>query len=384
MSILAFIPARGGSKSIPLKNIKMFCGKPLIYWNLLSLQKSSVDKIIVATDSNQIKNTVLSFSFSKVEVYNRNYENATDDASSESVMLEYIESANILDSDTFILVQATSPFTQTNNFDEALELFESFDSVVSCSITKRFFWNENGIALNYDINKRKKRQDFKGTLIENGAIYINSVKNIKENRNRISGKIGIYRMPEYTSIELDEELDWITAENIMNKYIINEKLSFNNIKVILSDVDGVLTDGGMYYSENGNEIKKFCVYDGMAFRLLQQSGYKVGIITTEDMNLNRRRAKKLNLDYDFHGANDKLMIIQNFCKKEGFKISQVAYIGDDINCYELLSKVGIAACPKNAVDKIKNIPKIFHLSKCGGEGVLREFAELILNNQNRK
>ena len=276
MSILAFIPARGGSKSIPLKNIKMFCGKPLIYWNLLSLQKSSVDKIIVATDSNQIKNTVLSFSFSKVEVYNRNYENATDDASSESVMLEYIESANILDSDTFILVQATSPFTQTNNFDEALELFESFDSVVSCSITKRFFWNENGIALNYDINKRKRRQDFKGTLIENGAIYINSVKNIKENKNRISGKIGIYRMPEYTSIELDEELDWIIAENIMNKYIINKKANINNIKVILSDVDGVLTDGGMYYSENGNEIKKFCVYDGMAFKF-----YKIMVTRLE-------------------------------------------------------------------------------------------------------
>ena len=111
----------------------------LIYWNLLSLQKSSVDKIIVATDSNQIKNTVLSFSFSKVEVYNRNYENATDDASSESVMLEYIESVNLQDSDTFMLVQATSPFTQTNHFDEALELLQSFDSVVSCSIIKRFF-----------------------------------------------------------------------------------------------------------------------------------------------------------------------------------------------------------------------------------------------------
>ena len=95
MSILAFIPARGGSKSIPLKNIKMFCGKPLIYWNLLSLQKSSVDKIIVATDSNQIKNKILSFSFSKVEVYNRIDENATDESSTESVMLEYIESVNI-------------------------------------------------------------------------------------------------------------------------------------------------------------------------------------------------------------------------------------------------------------------------------------------------
>ena len=379
MSILAFIPARGGSKSIPLKNIKMFCGKPLIYWNLLSLQNSSVDKIIVATDSNQIKNIVLSFSFSKVEVYNRNYENATEEASSESVMLEYIESINMQDSDTFMLVQATSPFTQTNHFDEALELFKSFDSVVSCSITKRFFWNENGVALNYDINKRKRRQDFKGTLIENGAFYINSVKNIKENKNRITGKIGIYRMPEYTSVELDEELDWLIAEKIMYKYIIkNKKSNINNIKIVLSDVDGVLTDAGMYYSENGDEIKKFCVYDGMAFKILQDHGYKVGIITTEDMNLNRRRAKKLNLDYDFHGINDKLNVVKKLCKKENIDINQVAYIGDDINCFELLSNVGIAACPLNAVSDIKNIPGIIHLNEKGGDGVFREFVNYLI------
>ena len=379
MNILAFIPARGGSKSIPLKNIKMFCGKPLIYWNLLSLQKSSVDKIIVATDSNQIKNKVLSFSFSKVEVYNRIDKNATDESSTESVMLEYIESVNLQDSDTFMLVQATSPFTQTKHFDEALELFKSFDSVVSCSIIKRFFWHENGFALNYDINNRKRRQDFKGTLIENGAFYINSIKNIRQNKNRISGKIGIYRMPEYTSIELDEELDWITAEKVMYKNVLNNKKSnINNIKIVLSDVDGVLTDAGMYYSENGDEIKKFCVYDGMAFKILQDYGYKVGIITTEDMNLNRRRAKKLNLDYDFHGIKDKLNVIKKLCKKENIDINQVAYIGDDINCFELLSNVGIAACPLNAVDKIKNIAGIIHLNKAGGDGVFREFINHII------
>tara|TARA_B100001564_G_scaffold359204_1_gene380102 strand:- start:1132 stop:2274 length:1143 start_codon:yes stop_codon:yes gene_type:complete len=379
MSILAFIPARGGSKSIPLKNIKMFCGKPLIYWNLRSLQKSNVDKIIVATDSDKIKNIVLSFSFSKVEVYNRNDENATDESSSESVMLEYIKSGNMLDSDIFMLVQATSPFTQTNHFDEALELFKSFDSVVSCSITKRFFWNENGVALNYDINQRKRRQDFKGTLIENGAFYINSIKNIRQNKNRISGNIGLYRMPEYTSIELDEELDWITAEKTMYKYIINNKKSnINNIKIVLSDVDGVLTDGGMYYTESGDEIKKFCVYDGMAFKILQDHGYKVGIITTEDMNLNRRRANKLNLDYDFHGINDKLTAIKKLCEKEKIDIKQVAYIGDDINCFELLSNVGIAACPLNAVDKVKKIAGIIHLNKVGGDGVFREFINYLI------
>tara|TARA_B100001093_G_scaffold305440_2_gene291504 strand:+ start:61665 stop:62807 length:1143 start_codon:yes stop_codon:yes gene_type:complete len=379
MSILAFIPARGGSKSIPLKNIKMFCGKPLIYWNLRSLQKSNVDKIIVATDSDKIKNIVLSFSFSKVEVYNRNDENATDESSSESVMLEYIKSGNMLDSDIFMLVQATSPFTQTNHFDEALDLFKSFDSVVSCSITKRFFWNENGVALNYDINQRKRRQDFKGTLIENGAFYINSIKNIRQNKNRISGNIGLYRMPEYTSIELDEELDWITAEKTMYKYIINNKKSnINNIKIVLSDVDGVLTDGGMYYTESGDEIKKFCVYDGMAFKILQDHGYKVGIITTEDMNLNRRRAKKLNLDYDFHGIKDKLTTIKKLCEKEKIEINQVAYIGDDINCFELLSNVGIAACPLNAVSEIKNIPGIIHLNEKGGDGVFREFINYLI------
>ena len=233
------------------------------------------------------------------------------------------------------------------------------------------------MPFNYDINKRKRRQDFKGTLIENGAFYINSVKNIKENKNRISGKIGIYRMPEYTSIELDEEIDWIIAEKVMYKYVINNKKpNINNIKIVLSDVDGVLTDGGMYYSENGDEIKKFCVYDGMAFKILQDHGYKVGIITTEDMNL-KKKSKKLNLDYDFHAINDKLNVIKKLCEKENIDINQVAYIGDDINCFELLSNVGIAACPFNAVSKIKNIPGIIHLNKSGGDGAFLENLQII-------
>ena len=111
MSVIAFIPARGGSKSIPLKNIKGLCGKPLIYWSIKALNRSIVDKIVVATDSDVIRKTVLEFNFSKVEIYDRDSRNATDDASTESVMLEYIEKSELLDSDIFMLVQATSPFT---------------------------------------------------------------------------------------------------------------------------------------------------------------------------------------------------------------------------------------------------------------------------------
>ena len=151
-----------------------------------------------------------------------------------------------------------------------------------------------------------------------------------------------------------------------------------SIKVFLSDVDGVLTDGGMYYTESGDEFKKFNCYDGMGMKLLQQRGYKVGILTSEDRKINRNRANKLNLDYQFHGIKNKLDFIIEFCDKEKIDLSEIAYIGDDINCYDLLSNVGIAACPKNAIQKIKSIPNIIQLNSEGGYGAFREFAELYL------
>jgi len=378
MSVIAFIPARGGSKSIPEKNIKSFCGKPLIFWNLQELQNSEVNEIIVATDSDKIKSVVNSFGFPKVKVYDRSSENSQDISSTESVMMEYINSVNLADEDTFMLVQATSPFTQTSHFNEGLSLFKKYDSILTCCESKRFSWRE-GKALNYDIYNRPRRQDHKGTLIENGAFYISSVSDIKSTKNRISGNIGIYEMPEFTYTEIDEPEDWIVAEALMNRFVLNSKtLDFSKIKLFLSDVDGVLTDAGMYYTEKGDEFKKFCTYDGMGFQLLQKTGVKVGILTTEDRDLNRRRAKKLGLDFDFHGAKDKLQIVKDLCAKENITLDEVAYIGDDVNCFSLLSNVGIAACPNNAVPKIKAIPNIMQLKRNGGDGVVREFVDLFL------
>lgn len=379
MSVIAFIPARGGSKSIPSKNIKSFCGKPLIFWSLKELQNSNVDKIIVATDSQKIKSIVEGFNLAKVSIYDRKQENATDDASTESVILEYIDQSSLLDSDILMLVQLTSPFTEEKHFNEALDLLDTYDSVLSCTVAKRFVWREDGVPLNYDIDSRPRRQDYKGDLIENGAFYISAIENIRLSNNRISGNIGIYKMPEYSSIELDEPVDWLIAESLMKEFVIQKNShDFSNVKLFLSDVDGVLTDSGMYYTEKGDEFKKFSTYDGMAFQILQNTGVKVGILTSENRKLNRRRARKLGLDFDFHGAEDKLHVVTELCKKENITIDQVAYIGDDINCFSLLSSVGIAACPNNAVYKIKSIPNIIKLRNNGGDGVVREFVELIL------
>jgi N-acylneuraminate cytidylyltransferase len=339
--------------------------------------------VVVATDCQEIGSCVKGFNLEKVSIYQRNEENARDQSSTEAVMIEYLNNMPLASDDLFLLVQATSPFTTSTDFDNAIRQFKSSsaDSMLSCSRVKRFLWNESGEPLNYQYQQRPRRQDFPGTMIENGAFYLNSVQNILSYKNRLSGTIDVYEMPSYASLELDEEDDWRYGEYLMKKYVITTN-EYAKLRLFLSDVDGVLTDAGMYYTEEGDELKKFNTYDGMGFQLLQKQGVKVGIVTKEDRELNRRRAKKLGLDFDFHGVNEKLKLVQDLCNRLSIELEQVAYIGDDVNDQELLEVVGFPACPSNARREIKNMPGILQLQTAGGEGAVREFAELILASNN--
>jgi 3-deoxy-D-manno-octulosonate 8-phosphate phosphatase (KDO 8-P phosphatase) len=157
-----------------------------------------------------------------------------------------------------------------------------------------------------------------------------------------------------------------------------------SIKLFLSDVDGVMTDAGMYYTESGDEFKKFNTHDGMGFQLLREAGIKTGIITSETTKIVERRALKLKVDYVYQGKQHggKLEAAKEICKQEGISLKEVAYIGDDVNCLALLSEVGMAACPANAVKRIKEIPGILMLQKKGGDGAVREFIELLLLSSN--
>lgn len=385
--VIAFIPVRGGSKSIPLKNIKPLCGKPLVCWNIEALEACpEVGEVIVATDSDEIWKTVESKNYKKTTLYRRSAENACDTASTESVMLEYIKYANLSKEDVFMLVQATSPLTEYIHFSEALQKYSTgeYDSILTCVRNYRFFWNEDGSSMNYDYMNRPRRQNFSGMLMENGAFYINTVGNILSKGNRLGGKIGIYEMPEYTATEIDEPDDWMILEKLMRKYkseFVNQKRP--NIKLFITDIDGTLTDGGMYYSENGDELKKFNTRDGMGLQMLREAGIKTAIITSEDRQLNQRRAEKLKVDYIRQGKvnGGKVAVAQEIANEMEITMNEVAYIGDDINCIALLSKVGIAACPSDASERVKKIPDIEVMVKKGGDGCVREFAEIILKYQ---
>lgn len=150
-------------------------------------------------------------------------------------------------------------------------------------------------------------------------------------------------------------------------------------KLILTDIDGVWTDGGMYYDQTGNEWKKFHTYDSAGVLLAHKHNIPVGIITGENTRIVERRAKKLQIDYLFQGVKDKLQQAQQLCKELSIDIKDVAYIGDDIADRDLLKAVGFSGVPSSAPEYIQQLATI-HLTKQGGQGVFREFVEKILGD----
>ena len=149
----------------------------------------------------------------------------------------------------------------------------------------------------------------------------------------------------------------------------------NKIKLFGCDVDGTLTDAGMYYSEDGNETKKFNSKDGMGIRLLREKGILTLIITSENTKIVENRTKKLNVDYLYQGVKNKFETIKELLEKLNIRREEFAYIGDDINDKELLEFAGIKACPNDAVGLIKNIENILIMDLKGGEGAVREFID---------
>lgn len=387
---VAFIPVRGGSKSIPLKNIKEIAGRPLVYWAVMAANGCEyIDKVYVATDNDKIKETVEAFKMEKVCVIDRSEETASDTASTESAMLEFAANYEF---DTIVLIQATSPLLTAKDINGGFKLYQQreTDSVLSVVRQKRFNWSvdEQGYAtpLNYDIYHRPRRQQFDGYLVENGAFYITSKKALMATQNRISGRIRLFEMDEESYYEIDEPDDWVIIEEQLKRRL-KEAEQFHTeipeIRMFLTDCDGCLTDGGMYYSEMGDEMKKFSTLDGMGFRLLRERGIITGIITGEDRKINQRRTEKLKIDILRMGVSDKEAAVRELSEKYGIPLENIAYVGDDINDLSAVRLVGWGCCVSNAVASVKQVAK-YVSHKAGGNGAVREIIDYMLCLESRK
>lgn len=384
---VVFIPVRGGSKSIPMKNIKQINGRPLVYWILDAARKcDEVEQVYVSTDSLQIAETIRNYKLNtqdseKIVCIKRSEETSTDIASTESAMLEF---ALQNDFENIILLQATSPLTDANCLTDAIKFYENnkFDSILSVVNQKRFIWEyKNGYAkaVNYNYCKRPRRQDFEGFFVENGAIYITSRQLFLESKCRISGRIGLFEMDASSYFEIDESSDWIIVEDLLINKNKKDKGVSKEIKLVVMDCDGVLTDGGMYYTRDGDVMKKFNTKDGMGIARLKERNIKTAIITGENTNIVKKRADKIGIDYCYLGIKDKLKSLKEILKKEEIDFKNVAYIGDDVNDIECLKTAGISIAVLNAVEDVKSVSDIVLKNK-GGDGAVREAIDFILHN----
>ena len=367
--ILGIIPARGGSKGIPRKNIRPICGKPVIAWSIESAQKSKLlDDFVVSTEDDEISRISRSYG---ARVLDRPSQLATDESTTLSVIQHAISEIN---ADLVVVLQPTSPIRDDDLIDRCIQHLR--DTKADCIATGSICTLKE-----YGTHDNKRRQDTPGFFRDDGNIYviksdlIKSGKWTSENMERLV-------LEDDQCCEIDTEDELFIVDKLLERRVINKIKSIDSdIKLLVCDVDGVLTDGGISYSPDGERLKKFNTRDGMGIELLHQQGIPTAFLTKENSPIVAERAKKLNIPHLFMGVQDKVKVLQEALVELNLQWEQVAFIGDDVNDTGLLAKVGFSACPGDAIDANKMIANYVCRLK-GGEGCVREVCDLLLAAKN--
>ncbi len=383
MKKIGFIPLRKGSKGILNKNKRKMVGRPLFTWVLGEAIFSDLDEVIVYTDDQSVIDFIeREYSWSaKVRAQLRSPESATDTASTEMAILEYCKSINF-NFDMFCLLQATSPFTTYTDINNTINAITgAYDSALTVAKTHRFLWNEDGKPLNYDPLNRPRRQDFKGILVENGAVYTITKTSLIKNQNRLGDKVAIVEMEEESLMEIDSESDWIAVEQLLIQRQKRNRLPEQLTHLVL-DVDGVFTDGTITYTKEGEHTKSFDMRDGMGLEILRQYGVEVVVMTSEASELVAKRMEKLKIKEVFLGVKDKYTLLRDFANLQGISLNNIAYVGDDVNDLTNICSVGWSMAPNNATAIVKLNADIV-LSKPSGAGAIREATEFVYNYNKR-
>jgi len=218
-------------------------------------------------------------------------------------------------------------------------------------------------------------QNIKGLCSKFGIDYVEFLGDMDVDH---PNELSVYDL-EAVCEEYDIDLYSLMFKPLFRPEMWNKKLE--KIKMLVLDVDGVLTDGGMYYTESGDQIKKYNTKDGMGIQHLVKSNFQVGIIShslTSEMV--RKRAEVLGIQNCYVGKESKLKILNDFCATHGLKLENIALVGDDINDLEMIRNIGFSACPADAVNSVKSQVNVV-LSKKGGEGCVREFIDTYLLKQ---
>lgn len=381
--ILALIPARGGSKSLPRKNVLPLGGIPLIGHTIRAAQAASlVTRIAVSTEDSEIAGLARRFG---AEVINRPIALAGDEATSESALvhaLDHLEAVEGYRPDILCFLQCTSPLTAPEDIDGVLGTMIAANADTALAVTPfhHFLWQHDSqgdaVGVNHDKAVRLRRQDRQKEFLETGAVYAMSAKGFQIARHRFFGKTVLHEMPASRVLEIDYPEDFLLAAERMNTLKKATPKIPCPIAGIVFDFDGVFTDDRVLVDEHGTEAVSCSRRDGMGVEILRKMGLPMIVLSKERNPVVARRCEKLQLEYK-QAQENKVGVLRAWIMDRGLDTEHVIYVGNDVNDLECMSEVGFSVAPADAHPTVLVGASLVLQSK-GGKGAIRELADLIL------
>jgi len=423
MRVLSIIPARGGSKGIPRKNIVPVAGKPLVAWSIeAALGAKLVDEVAVSTDSEEIAAVSRKFG---ARVVMRPAEFATDQASSEVALLHAIEQVEREDSrpiDLVVFLQATSPVRDSGDIDGAIQrlLDAGADSCFSAfeeHFVGRFRMSSEGAVypVNFSPEKRPRRQEYPMEYVENGNIYVFTPRILRECGSRMGGKIVVYPMNALDSIQIDCVEDLAVASDVLeirrrrrdcpdfriakgdSPIFVDHRCAtvpakigtvpfaadssiLKNVRLLVLDFDGVMTDNRVFVDQDGREMVACHRGDSWGLAMFRDSEVEVMVLSTESNPVVGARCKKLGIAC-IQGSANKLPALKAAVRQRSLTAAEVAYMGNDVNDLECMEWAGVAIAPADARPEILATADLVTPQR-GGYGAVRQVTDWIMAARN--
>jgi YrbI family 3-deoxy-D-manno-octulosonate 8-phosphate phosphatase len=380
----AIIPARGGSKGIVGKNLRVLGGRPLIAHTLLAARESKrIERVVVSTDDPGIAEVARAYG---ADVVLRPAELASDSASSESALLHTLGSLAAeqkYEPELVAFLQCTSPLTLAQDIDGTIAklIDEGADSALSVAMFHYFVWKSIGgeaVGVNHDKRVRPRRQDREPEFIETGAVYAMRRAGFLDAKHRFFGKTVFYEMPLERVCEIDELVDLEVAELRLRQRAQSARVAAlpSPVEALVMDFDGVHTDNRVFVDQTGQESVSCSREDGLGLELLRKTGLPMLVLSKEQNPVVQARCKKLQLAC-LSGVDAKLSTLQRWCSERRVSLAGTVFVGNDVNDNECLAAVGCGVAVADAHPDAKRHARIV-LERPGGQGALRELCELIL------
>ena len=378
MSVIAIIPARGGSKGVAGKNLRRVGGRSLVARAVDAATLAvSIDRVFVSTDDAAIAAEARA---AGAEIIDRPVELSGDSATSEAAVLHALGSISPRP-DVVVFIQATSPFIDPVDLDAAVYRVSTGaeDVVFSAIETHAFLWSQRpdgAVGINHDESVRQRRQDRDAQFQETGAFYVLRTDGFVKAGHRFFGRVGIAEVDAARALEIDTQRELEIASLIAPLF---DRSPLVSVDALVTDFDGVHTDDRALVDSDGRELVRVSRADGAGVAALRRAGVPVLILSRETNEVVSARGRKLGVEVR-QGVDDKAAALREWSAATGIPLGRIAYLGNDLNDLPALALAGWPVAVADARPEVIAASRLV-LSGSGGDGAVRELADLILRSK---